>query len=271
MAEKKLLIRMPLDMNYFFPAVAFVHDHIMQLKTQIGMGLKKTAEPIVIELWREDQFFFTHMFPRLELVMGSEDRKLSRSEWACVIDLRTPTRALNIAEVVGKHITDAWGILYGASPKAIPELGYTMMYASKEKKWDVLVDSDLPDSVKLVRYIEMNYPEARLTCRDIYALRCSELFELMSSARLFIGQRSAATYLATMLKLGLVEYYPDDLPRTFLSQPPREDYKVVFGQCTAELIWPSLELVWETLFGTKFQGDISMEQLASIVETAAAK
>src|SRR5580765_5660782 len=161
MKEKKLFVRMPINMDYFLPAVAFVHNYVLQLRTQVGIGMKPKVEPIVIELWREDQYFFSPLFPRMELTMGDENRKLSRSEWACVVDLRTVDRALAVAQPVGKHITDAWGIMFGASPSPLPELGYMVMYGSREKTWDILVEAELTDSFKLLKYIEMNYPEAR--------------------------------------------------------------------------------------------------------------
>ena len=109
MRKDKVLIRMPQAQEFFFPAVAVIHDYAMQMKAQISMRMKQELEPMVLELWREDQFFFAPLFPRLLLEKGDEGRNIPRSDWSCVIDMRYPDRAIEIGKTVGKHITDAWG------------------------------------------------------------------------------------------------------------------------------------------------------------------
>jgi len=270
MKLEKVLIRMPQVQELFFPAVAFVHDYMMQLTGQMRAGLQRPGT-VTLELWREDQFFFTSLFPRLLLENGDKNRNLSRSEWACVIDLRTPTRALELGATAGKHVTDAWGIMFGASPRVIAELGFMSIWIPKEKEWDILVDAELDEPVVLMEWINQNFPDAKTDFVQLSRVRYSEMFDKLGSTRMYVGRRSASTYLAAMMKIPLVEYYPDDFPRTFLSKPARPDYRVFFGDGRAINLWVGVQELWQTLSDTNYRDGTLTVRPVSTAELVAGK
>jgi len=243
----RILVKFPKHFEYFLPAVSVVHEYFMQVQAQ------KKPFIVKIELGDENQLFFTSLFPRMEIAIGGEP--CHRNEWDCVLDLRDVERPYRIAKATNLHLTAAWGILFGGSPGKTPNLGYLGARVRREET-DVLVDCQVRGATQLAFFFRHNYPKLTIKVDRVNGLGPATMFDKLCGTKVYIGERSGATYLAATMGKYLVELYPDYLPSWWLSKPP-QNYRLIYGKdFSPELIWAYGEEIWQTLFSTKCQDAI---------------
>lgn len=119
------------------------------------------------------------------------------------------------------------GILCGASPQRVGELG--AMAAKLEKaEIDVLIDSSIPCVSELVACLSRRYPGLGISVVNMNGWRACRIFDWVAQAKMFVGYRSAATYMAAMMqvktKKKLLEVMKVDFPAWFLEKNLCSDY-----------------------------------------------
>lgn len=257
MTVDRILVRLPKDFEYFLPAVSCVHEYIMQVQNQ------KKHFIVTVELGDESHLFFSSLFPRMEIQLAG-DRPRSRWDWDVVLDYRTTDRAMGIAKATKKHVTEAWGVLFGGSPPRIPQLGYLGARVKREET-DILIDSNVPQAERLKVYFQ-NPPVITIRVDQVNGLRPGTMFDKLCGTKMYIGKRSGATYLAATMGKKLVELYTNDLPSWWLAKPPSDRYKMIYGtEFSPELVWTIAEEIWTTS-NTMSQGVITTDRQASTVE-----
>lgn len=243
----RILIRLPSQLELFCAATAVVHDYVMQQARQIAQGMKTYDDlKVTVEFGHEEQFFFSPVFPRLELILRGQT-KLSRTDWDCVVDMTSIDRALSLSMIPQKHLTETWGIMHGANPKRIPEMG-CLGTRINETTIDVIIDENFEDGEKLRDLICSNFPSLKVVIEKVDGCRAGIIFNKIASTKMYIGKRSGATYVAAMMKRKqFVELYENDLPLWFLSKNTTEgNYKVFYGkQFTAEMVWIGVQELME--------------------------
>jgi hypothetical protein len=264
---ERILFRMPWELEYFVPAVAVVHDYVMQVRTRMRMAPEKLFGLCTVELGAEEQFFFSPMFPFMELTLRENEAAPPRKDWECVLDLRDAKRPLALGTQCKLPITEAWGILFGANPKLLPELGYMRMWMDVPERTDILIDGSLLCADKLTNYVVRNLSLCAGTS-FVRVRRAAEQFRLLSTTKMYVGPRSGTTYLAAAMGKGLVEVCPESgFPEWFLAKPASDKYTMVRGglDVSAETLWAVLEAVWQSTCGMNYQGVIPMAPPVSTV------
>lgn len=219
----RILLRLP-EWDYFFPAASFVQNYISQQYWQIAQKIKFVQPKFVIEVWDESHLFFTSMFPRLEVTVR-EREEINREDWDCVVDMRDISRAFRVAWPTSKHIVDAWGAMFGANPQRLPVLG-PMAITCKEPHYDFLIDEGIEGSLEIAKVL-LQEGSGDVRTFPMSAVRAYKQFRLLADAKVFVGRRSAATYLAATMGKGLIETWPVDMPLWFMSKPQSEGYRLV--------------------------------------------
>jgi hypothetical protein len=238
MNQDRVLIRLSDDLELFLAGVAVVHNFMVQQNRQMMEGMKShEGFRVTVELGHEEQFFFSPLFPHLDIVLRGQ-RKLFRQDWECIIDMLDSGRVMNLAKAQQKHITETWGILCGATPQKTADLG-AMAAKFGQPTTDVLIDANLNGSDRLEDFFLRNFPTLNFTVKDFKAMRACHVFDAVADTKLLVGRRSAATYLAAMMKgKKLVEYYPPDFPLWFLDKNVGKDYRVFWGDnVLIETLW----------------------------------
>lgn len=263
MIVDRVLIRFPKDFEYFLPAVSVAHEYLMQLQQQ------QKYFKITVEINDESHLFFSSLFQRMEIIQGGQEPR--RQDWDCVLDFRSTERVLRIATPTKRHVTDAWGILFGGSPGKVPQLGY-LGARVRQAIVDVIVDADIENGEKLLTFFNRNYPDALVVVDRVNGLRPSTMFDKLCATRMYIGKRSGATYLAATMGKALVELYPTDLPSWWLSKPQWDRYKLIYGDSfSPELIWVFVETIWQNICSSMSQSAMPTGKPVSIAETASAR
>lgn len=245
---EQILIRMPNQLDLFLAGAAVVQDYWVQLYGQLRQGIRKDLFQMTVEIGEESHFFLAPLFPRMELIYR-EDEVIKRGTWDCILDLRDMDSVLRIATANKKHVTDAWGIKFGASAQRMPELGGLAKLKDKGGV-DVLIDEQIEDATKIQEYFALNYPEVVTEISKVAGNRVSLTFERLSRAGVYVGPRGGATYLGSTMGKAIVECYPDDLPLYFLSKNSGPRYRALYGETfPVSYVWNAVEEVWLAITG----------------------
>jgi hypothetical protein len=225
--QDRVLIRTSNDLELFLAAIPVIHDFVMQQTRQIQQGQKADKGlTITVELGHEEQFFFSSLFPRMDIVLRGQ-RRVSRSGWECVLDFRNADRALSLAMAQKKHLTETWGIICGASPPRVGELG-AMAAKLNGSGNGIFIDSRLLCGSELADCLERRYPGVAVKMVNTDGWRACRIFDFLGKAGMFIGYRSAATYMVAMMQMKvkkkLLEIAKDDFPSWFLDKNACSDY-----------------------------------------------
>lgn len=248
MKGDQILVRMPERLDYFLAATAVLQDYCAQLHKQAAMKQRPADFWFTVELANDGQLFFWPMFPRMKFALRGEV-SMARSEWSCVMDFTDIERVWKVAEVPHKHITEAWGIMFGASPKILPGLG-PMEPRGAECPVDVLLDERVPVKEQVCRYFSTNYPEANVKVVDLEGVRPSTLFQLLVEAKMFLGMRGDGSYLAATMGKPTLELYPDDVPLWWTAKPQDGNYRILYGgNFGLEIVWAVAEEMYRQAAG----------------------
>ncbi len=250
----KILAKMPRELEYFIPAAAVLQDYCVQLHKQIANRQRAMPFEFTVEVEDDGLMFFQPLFPRMEMV-ASEDVKMSRGEWSCILDFSDIDRAWSLAEIPRKHITEAWGILFGAGPRPVPELG-PMMPVDVEKAIDVLFDESFPLKETMKEALDINYKNLTYEYARVTGRRPSTLFSMLSRAKVFVGVKGEATYLTAAMGIPTIELCDDSSPKWWMSKPQNERFRSFHGVFSGALIWPFLDEMVSTANGYEKEDDL---------------
>lgn len=258
---EQILARMPSDLEYMLPAMSVVHDYTAQVVNQIRNGWRTDLVVVTVEVGDESHLFLNSCFPRMEVIVR-EQEEYTRGEWDCILDFRDWQRPFRIAKDSKKHLTESWGIIFGASPSKIPTLG-CLNSRSKLETLDILISDEFEEAEKLLTYMDNNHPEARTKIGKVASLRVGGMFDVLSSTKIYVGKRDGASYLAAAMGKGLVELYPTDVPLWWLSKGNSDTYKIIYGdRWDAETVFGELEEVWQDISNTRMYSEqLSGQQL----------
>lgn len=227
MKTDNIYIKMPDRMEYFLAATAVVQDYFVQLHKQVMMRQRHQNFNFTIEIPDDEFLFFWPMFPNMDYVMRGEV-PLNRADWSCLLDLSDIDLVKRIASVPKKHIVEAWGIMVGASPRLVPELG-PLLFNRAIPTVDVLMDERVPVKDTMLEYMRLNFPHARVVVKSVVGMRPSTLFSLLSDTKFYVGVRDGATYLSSAMRKPTLEFYGSDLPASLLGKPHSDTYKMFYG------------------------------------------
>lgn len=246
-----ILVKMPDQLDYFLAAASVLQDYCVQLHKQAAMKQRPFNFMFTVEVADDGYLFFVPMFPRMDLVVQGELPKFAREEWSCIIDFTDIERVSSMAAIPKKHITEMWGIMYGASPQPLPGLG-SMLPQPSVAEVDVLIDERVPVTEQMIEYMGMNFPQAKLQVANVEGLRPSTLFGMLANTKIFLGMRSGATYLAATMMKPILELYPDDLPLWFMSKPTVGLNRAFYGSTfSASQVWALLEETYVQVTGVE--------------------
>ena len=253
-----ILIRMPEQLDYFLAATAVVQDYVVQLYKQAAMKQRAMNFKLTVELPHEDLLFFWPLFPTMQCILREDSKKFLRQEWSCVLDFTDVNRTIKLATIPQKHITESWGIMFGASPPIVPGLGQ-MIQGCTSPELDVLIDERLDMKETLCEYLHNSYSQATVQIKSVEGLRPASLFGMVADTKIFIGMRGGATYLSAAMGKPTLEMYPDDLPQFLMSKPHNENYRMFYGShFDVGTVWAIFEEMYCAVAGIAdgLQGEI---------------
>lgn len=235
----KILVKMPGDLEYFIPAAAVLQDYCVQLHRQTANRQRAMPFEFTVVVENDGLMFFQPLFPRMNVVVA-EDIRESRAEWSCVLDFANIARAWSLAEIPRKHITEAWGILFGAGPRPVPELG-PLMPDVVEKPVDVLFDERVVIKDVLGECVAGNHAELSYESRRLTERRPATLFSILSQAKVLVAVKGEATYLAAAMKIPTIELCDGSSPKWWMSKPQDDRFRSFYGAGLEAMVWPFLD------------------------------
>lgn len=165
-----------------------------------------------------------------------------RDEWDLAFQF-TLDRAWAVAASTEKHAAIAMGLLVGAEAKSLPDLSACVDY-KEEKRIDVVLIpwGDTASYNAIVQYMFNNKPDMNFECQ----LRGTPSLWRIIHSDMVVGMRSEHTYIASALGKKVVELYPDDKYKRWLSKWDNPNYSMIYGkEFPASMIWRSMETLWE--------------------------
>lgn len=157
-----------------------------------------------------------------------------------------PEVAYRLSKVNEKHVSQVFGIMIGSDPpKVLPDLSAMAFPDAVE---DMLV---LPfaGSEQVYAFLEVNKPDRVIhRVEGVENLNQGISPRNMARYKLVVGVRSGLTYLAAALGRAVVEIYPTDRHRNWLSKWSNPFYQMIYGdpgQVTPELVYRAVEVVWK--------------------------
>ena len=183
---------------------------------------------------------FTPVFGKSQFLYG--DFKAKRGEWDLVHRF-DPQRAYKIAAVTERHAASAFGLIIGSEASSLPDLSQLGLENQPAKHTiDVLFAGRWPDRMQVVQFLADTHKGKWFELTDNTGL---ELLEKVYGADMVVGPRSAATYLAAIYGKRVVELYPDDRHKRWLSKWDSKNYRMVYGsEYPAALVWKAMEGLW---------------------------
>ena len=239
MRQDNILAKMPDRLDYFLAATAVVQDYCVQLHKQVMMRQRPPNFSFTVEIPDDSFLFLWQLFPRMDYVMRGEMESFPRGDWSCVLDFSDIDRVVRVASTPRKHITEAWGIMFGASPRMVPELG-PLAFESVVPTVDILIDERVPVKDTMIEYMSLNFPHAKVVVRQMDA-RPSTVFSLLADAKFYVGVRDGASYMAATMLKPTLEFYDTDLPAWFMDKP-HINYNMLYGTVfDPSMVWAIFE------------------------------
>lgn len=195
-------------------------------------------------------------------VIQEEKYDAVRGKWefAHCFDVET---AYRLGAPTERHMAVAFSVMIGANAGAFPSLASISVPAPTIDV--LLLANDWDGASKIAQFIESHHPELKFTGTYDPDL------ELISRAKMVVGLRSGWTYLASILRRKVVELYPNDRYKRWLSKWSNPNYRMIYGDTFApELVWRSMEELWtrSDLVMVGLESKTQMEQQTSIVSGA---
>ena len=150
--------------------------------------------------------------------------------------------AYEMGKVTEKHITQVFGIIVGSEPqKSTPDI--TACLKSNLTHIDILI-FPFPAAKQLFEFLMNNHPELQTT----FVGTSTPDWQDAVGAKLVVGLRSGMTYLAAAAGRGVLEIYPTDVHRNWLSKWSHPLYQMIYAnpeQVSATLAYRSVEILWK--------------------------
>lgn len=240
-APEKILLGMPEDFEMFLASLAAVQDYVYQQHRQEELGAK--SQEWSVDVWLPDHEFMKPAFP--PEVNFVEDWNPRRGEYDLAYRF-FPTVAYGLAARSDKHAAQAFGVLVGSDPGSLPDLSRV---AAAGKAYQENVDvAVLPIEQQhdIVEMLRKNKPELSVYVANGHGIFSADDVAMMASTRMVVGKRSDATYVASCFRDWVVELYPDDRHKKWLSKWTNKNYRMLYGRSfKAEQIWKTMEMLWQ--------------------------
>jgi hypothetical protein len=140
-----------------------------------------------------------------------------------------------------KHVTQVFGMMVGSDPvKVCPDLSMITDVWATERDVQIL---PFPGSDKVAEFLLNNRPEL-----DAIEAKNAENWQVALKGKLLVGVRSGLTYLAAAAGRSVVEIYPTDRHRNWLSKWSAGTYQMIYGnpgEVSPELVYRAVEAMWK--------------------------
>src|ERR1035437_190898 len=152
-----------------------------------------------------------------------------------------PELAYKLSLKTEKHVTQVFGMMIGSDPfKVLPNID--CITEEFHAECDILVLPFVGSEVVL-DFLLNNKPEL------VVKHASSDLFwQAALRPRLLVGVRSGLTYLAAAAGRAVVEIYPTDCHRNWLSKWGATMYQMIYGnpgEVSPELVYRAVEAMWK--------------------------
>lgn len=242
----RVCFTMPMNTRDFMVAMAVAQDYQLQL----ALGSEKQFREKNYEVTFRMQERFKYFEPCLRVMKDnipifdySGWDELRRGDFDCFIDFDTE-RAYEATKLIGNHMTEALGIIIGASPHKYPQLGALNLTRS-ENTYDVCILLWSNKKAGQFRdFIENNYPQLSIVYANPEETDPEKLMDVNRFSAV-IGPVCAYTYAAAALGKALIEIFPDQKQATLYGNFDLPIYQQVIGeQVSAEVMWSAWEQKW---------------------------
>jgi len=158
-----------------------------------------------------------------------------------------PELAYHLSMKTEKHITQVFGMMIGSEPmKPFPNLDCIVQGVVPD--CDIIV-LPFPGSEVVFDFLCNNRPELDVqitTCTEIEAE--TDKWQTGLRGRLVVGVKSGLTYLAASAGRAVVEIYPVNLHRNWLSKWGAPMYQMIYGNpedVRPDLVFRAIEAMWK--------------------------
>lgn len=221
---------LPKDLEACIAAWVVICDFV-ELKKEHGITPQVFIEGLPDEMnwlpdWNEQWLDRLHIPEDYTPLMEEQEEQEDQWDLEFTFDVE---RAYRISEATGKHIVHAFGLLLGCEPETVfPKLDHVV--SLKNQSEDSILchsaynlDSAVLDKTGL-------FPSPNLQTRAItQATSIEDMLKLVASASVVIAERSVTTYIASALGKKVIEFYPSDRHRGWLSKWSNENYRMFYG------------------------------------------
>lgn len=170
---------------------------------------------------------------------------IPRGSYDLVRDMSNIDRMYEWGLPARKHLATMYGVLIGSDPEDCPDLSALVRV---QPSVDVVALTGLettPDSLK-----DWVFEKADGRSVATYDLNSTTVtvdqFRAVMCGKMFVGRRSALTYLAAIVGRDVVELYPKYYYKEFLHKFSRPRYSMIYGQenFTKEHVQRAMEMLW---------------------------
>jgi hypothetical protein len=202
---------------------------------------------------------FVHLFPSFELFRPAFGEGVTFVTKGLVEGPHPPLRgafdmvfqfdqdcAYELGKTTERHLAQSFGIMIGAETGSLPDLS-DLEPAFYE--WEMVVSQpyDLlllehEGSSTVLGFVQKNHPNY-----EVHEMVADDpgIFGDVQDADMVVGPRSFATYLASALGKRVVELYPDDRYKRWLSKWDNPNYQMIFGKdFPPALVYRTMEQLW---------------------------
>ena len=156
-----------------------------------------------------------------------------------------PALAYKLSLTTEKHVTQIFGIMVGSDPaKVIPDISNVV--GDFRTDCDIMV-LPFPGHEKVDEFLCNNHPELNVRVESSEA----DLdWETALQGKLLVGVRSGLTYLAAAASLAVVEIYPMDCHRNWISKWSSGRYQMIYGNpgdVQPDLVYRAIEAMWKRI------------------------
>jgi hypothetical protein len=150
-----------------------------------------------------------------------------------------PVIAYEQSCVTEKHVVQMFGMMVGSDPvKVLPDVS-SVTDKMQFNPTDILL-YNFSGSEEVREFLLNNRPDLKITL----SLDDEELIALQ--AHLVVGVRSGATYLAASAGRAVIEIYPTDKHRNWLSKWTNPCYQMIYAdEPPATLVYRAVETIWK--------------------------
>lgn len=229
---------MPRDCEGFLAALAAIQDYYRWLAGRKIQGEATVYCPnpelrfLVPAIEKEGQCRI------VDLVASKEHLTLDRFDMAVEFNNEAGYR---LSEKTEKSMAQVFGMMVGSEPqKATPDI--SCVVNGMLPKYDIVV-FPFSGSLEVAEFLANNKPE--LVVIELKA-GLNLGWEFALAGRLAVGIRSGMTYLAASAGRAVVEIYPTDRHRNWLSKWSNPLYQMIYGDTASpELVYRAVEAMWK--------------------------